>query len=147
PEVLTRGAAALFADRPLLEALARLKNADPAAFAVHRATFKGLVSLRDLDAALKPFLHEQAQERRPGLLATASYRVSCGCIVHERLTRDGPVEVPLCNFTGRITEVVARDDGVEQTAFFTVVGALSDGRPLSPVQVPASDFAGLGWVT
>jgi hypothetical protein len=104
PAVLAAGgAAALFADEPLLRALARLADAEPAAFAARRATLKGLVSLRDLDAALKPYLRELARQRPPVLLAAAGYRVADGCIVRERMTQDGPVEVPLCNFTARIT--------------------------------------------
>jgi hypothetical protein len=141
------GAAALFADRPLLQALARLAAADPAAFAARRAALKGLVSVRDLDTALKPFQIEQARERPPVLLNAAGYRVSSGCIVRERLTADGPVEVPLCNFSARITEVVTRDDGAEQTSLFTLAGELADGRELPPVPVPTADFNGMGWVT
>jgi hypothetical protein len=143
------GAVALFNDRPLLEALARLKAADPAAFAARRATLKGQgVSLRDLDNALKLYLGKQARERPPVLLAEAGYRIEGGRICRERGTPDGGTAlVPLCNFTARITEVVTRDDGAEQTALLTVAGALADGRELPPVPVPAAAFAGLAWVT
>ena len=146
-EVVTAGGAgALFSDRPLLQALARLANADPAAFAAHRAVLKGLVSLRDLDAALKPFRREQARERPPVLLATAGYRVSSGCIVRERLTPDGQmVEVPLCNFTARIVEEAVHDDGAEQSSVLTVEGKLSDGTELPRAEVPAEEFASLSW--
>jgi hypothetical protein len=146
-EVLARGAAALFGDRPLLEALARLAAADRPAFAARRAALKGTVSLRDLDAALKPFLLEQARERPALLMEAADYRVSEGRIVRKRQTPDGPVEVPLCNFTARITEAVVRDDGAERTTYFTLAGALADARELPPVQVPAGEFGGLNWVT
>ena len=148
-EVLTGGGApALFADRPLLCALARLKDADPAAFAARRATLKGLVSLPDLDKALKPFLREQARERPPVLLGEAGYRIDSGRLCRECGTHDGGMaHIPLSNFVATITEVVTRDDGAEQTAFFTLAGALAGGRELPPVQVTAADFAGLGWVT
>jgi hypothetical protein len=141
------GAAALFADAPLLRALARLADAEPAAFVARRATLKGLVSLRDLDAALKPYLRDLARQRPPVLLAAAGYRVADGCIVRQRMTQDGPVEVPLCNFTARITEAVTRDDGAEQATLFTLAGSLADGCELPAVSVSAADFAGLGWVT
>src|SRR5262249_35030460 len=144
----TGGAAALFHDRPLLEALARLAAADPAAFAARRATLKGLVSLRDLANALQPFLREQARERPPVLLGQAGYRTDRGRLCRERGTPDGGIAlVPLCNFTARITEAVARDDGAEQTTLFTLGGVLADGRQLPAVPVPAADFTGLGWVT
>jgi hypothetical protein len=149
PEVLAAGGApALFGDKPLLAALARLQATDPAAYAARRATLKGLVSLRELDAALRPLLREQACERPPVLLSEAGYRVEEGRICRERGTRDGGTElVPLCNFTARLTEVVTRDDGAELTSLFTAAGALADGRELPPVAVPAADFAGLAWVT
>jgi hypothetical protein len=148
-EVLAAGGApALFADQELLKALARLKAADPAAFASRRATLKGLVPLPDLDNALKPFIRAQARERPPALLAEAGYRIDQGRICRERMTLDGGMAlVPLCNFTAQITEVVSRDDGAEQTALFSVAGATAGGRELPPVSVPAMDFAGLGWVT
>jgi hypothetical protein len=148
-EVLAGGGApALFGDKPLLSALARLKATEPAAFAARCAAIKGLVSLRQLDAALKPLLCEQARERPPAPLSEAGYRVASGRICRERGTRDGGTElVPLCNFTARLTEVVTRDDGAGLTSLFTAAGALTDGRELPPVQVPAADFAGLAWVT
>jgi hypothetical protein len=143
------GAPALFGDRPLLDALARLKDSDPPAFAARRATLKGRgVSLRDLDAALKPFLRERARERPPVLLTEAGYLIQADRICREHSVKDGgSAIVPLCNFTARVTEVVTRDDGAEVTSLFTVAGALADGRELAPVQVPAADFAGLAWVT
>ncbi|HKI33594.1 MAG TPA: DUF3854 domain-containing protein [Gemmataceae bacterium] len=142
------GAPALFADKKLLEALARLASTDPAAYAARRATLKRLVSLPDLEKALKPLLREQARERPPVLLTEAGYRIEDDRICRECGTHDGGTSlVPLSNFTARITEVVTRDDGAEQTALFTLAGALMDGRKLPPVQVTAADFAGLAWVT
>jgi hypothetical protein len=148
-EVLASGGApALFADKNLLEALARLAAADPAAFAARKATLKGQVSLRDLDTALKPFLREQARERPAVLLTEAGYRVEDGRTCRERGTPDGGTAlVPLCNFVARITEVVTRDDGVEQTTRFAVEGRLADGRPLPRVTVDAAEFGRLEWVT
>jgi hypothetical protein len=149
PDVLaTGGAPALFADRPLLAALASLKADDPAAYAGWRSRLKGLVSLPDLNAALKPYLRRQAQEASRLLLTEAGYRIEAGRICRERWTPDGgTVLVPLCNFTARITEVVTKDDGAEQTSRFTVAGDQPDGKFLPPVSVPAEEFAGLGWVT
>ena len=142
------GAAALFKDRPLLAALARLADDDPAAFAGVRASLKGTISLRDLDAALRPLRRRQARERPAVLLAEAGYRVEGGRLCREHATREGGAALtPLCNFTARIAEAVVRDDGAELTALFTVAGELADGRPLPPVQVAAADFAGMGWVT
>ena len=142
------GVDALFRDKPLLQALASLAEANPAAFGVLRDTLKkSKVSLHDLDAALKPLRREQIRERPPVLLSAAGYRIAGDCIVRNALTRDGPVEVPLCNFVARITEVVTHDDGAEQTSHFTLAGTLASGRELAPVQVAAAEFVSLGWVT
>jgi hypothetical protein len=60
-----------------------------------------------------------------------------GRIVREVLTRDGSVEVPLANWSGRIVEEVAHDDGAERRIMLAVEGALADGTPLPRVEVPA----------
>lgn len=148
-EVLaTDGPSALFTDRPLLEALARLKCSDPATFAAHRATIKGLISLRDLDVALEPLVRKLASERPPALLGEAGYRIQNGRLCRERGTPDGGLAlVPLSNFTAGIREVITRDDGLEQVSLFVLDGTLAGGRELQPVQVPATDFAAMGWVT
>ncbi len=142
------GAAALFADRPLLAALAALADAEPAAFAARRAALKGRVSLPDLNSALAPLRRERARQLPPVLLAEAGYRVEAGRLCRTRGTPDGGTAlVPLCNFTARIVEAVTRDDGAEQSAVFTLAGTRDDGRELVPATVPAADFSGLGWVT
>jgi hypothetical protein len=145
--VLAAGAEALFRDREIVEALARLAETDPPEFACVRAKVqKARVSLRDLDASIAPF-RQAIRAARPPRESAGSYRVVAGRIVNLRTTREGPIEVPLCNFTARISEVVTRDDGVEQAAMFAIEGQLADGRPLARLQVPAADFQRLEWVT
>jgi Primase C terminal 2 (PriCT-2)/Domain of unknown function (DUF927) len=144
---LAEGTEALFRDSALLEALARLAESDPAEFACVRAKCQmAKISLRDLDAALAP-LRKKERSQRPRPESAGVYRIAGGRIVHQRTTRDGPVEVPLCNFTARITGVVTRDDGAEKTAVFTIEGELADGRPLAKLEIPARDFQSLNWVT
>jgi hypothetical protein len=63
-----------------------------------------------------------------------------------KTTRYGPVAVALCNFTARIAEEVVHDDGVEQMRRLALEGALADGTPLPRCEVPAGEFAGMGWV-
>lgn len=60
---------------------------------------------------------------------------------------DGDFPKPLCNFHARIIEEVLHDNGEEPETFFSIEGALSDGRALPCIEIPASSFAGLGWVT
>jgi hypothetical protein len=146
-EVRAEGAEALFRDSALLEALARLAESDPAEFACVRAKVKAAgVSLRDLDAVLTPS-RQKVRSQRPRPESAGAYRVAGGRIVHNRVTREGPVEVPLCNFSARIAEVVSRDDGVERSAVFTIEGSLADGRTLPALSVPATEFQRLEWVT
>jgi hypothetical protein len=147
-EVLaTGGAPALFADRALLQAFARLATSDPFAYAARRATLKSVVPVRELDAVLKPLIREQLRERPPVLVNTAIYRVESGCMVRERLTLTGTVSEPLCNFSAKIDEVIALDDGAEQSTHFVITGSLPNGRALPCVQVAAAEFAALNWVT
>jgi hypothetical protein len=139
------GAEALFRDRDLLAALARLAEDDPAEFACHRARLAGAgVRLRDLDRALAP-LRQEVRRDRPAPDAVGCYRVSGGRIVRDVLTRDGPVEVPLTNWSGRIVEEIVHDDGAERRIVFAVEGALADGTPLPPAEVPADQFAFMRW--
>lgn len=146
-DVLEKGAEVFFRDRALLEALARLAETDPAEFACVRAKVqKARISLRDLDSALSPFRQAfRAKQPRPD--SAGEYRIAGGRIIHNRNTRNGPTDVPLCNFSARIAEVVTRDDGVEQTALFSVDGNHQDGRPLPRLRVPATEFQRLDWVT
>ena len=54
--------------------------------------------------------------------------------------------VQLANFDVRVTQEVARDDGVEITKRFTIEGKLQNGFRLPTADVAASEFAGLAWV-
>jgi hypothetical protein len=74
------------------------------------------------------------------------YRISGGCIVHVKLSRDGVVEVPLCNFTARIVEEVLHDDGAEQTLSLALEGSLADSRALARTEASAAEFAAMNWV-
>src|SRR5207249_1135002 len=103
------GAAGLFQDKELLNALARVAVDDPARFAAVRAGIRAQVSVRDLDNALKPLLRDQARQRPPALEA-AGYRVVDGRVCREHKRDGGMTLLPLCNFTARIVEQVTRDE-------------------------------------
>jgi hypothetical protein len=139
------GAEAVYRDDELLRALARLAESDPAEFACRRAQLQRAgIKLRDLDRALAP-LRQEIRRERPPLDAADCYRVSGGRIVRDVLTRDGPVEVPLATWAGRIVEEVLRDDGAERAVTLAVEGALADGTPLPRVEVPAEEWPYLRW--
>jgi len=145
PGVLAQGAAALFEDRPLLEALARVAVDDPARFAGLRATIRKDVSVRDLDKALKPFLREQTQKRPPAL-HVAGYRVENGCLCREHATPQGGITlVPLANFAAKIVQQIVRDDGVERRTTLVIEGRLQSGQALPRVEVGAETFTRMDW--
>jgi hypothetical protein len=139
------GAEALFRDGGLLDALARLAEGDAAEFACIRAKLsRADIRLRDLDAALTP-RRQALRAKRPPRTSAGEYKVSGGRIIHLRLTKDGPVEVPLCNFAARIVAQTTVDDGAEKSIRLAIEGALSDGTPLPPAEVKAEDFARMEW--
>ena len=149
------GGAGVFNDPAELDRLAELLVGDAAAFAAYKAWFKRERggSVRDLEKALKDRadrLRAVRAERRREAAGPADggpYLVRGGVTVRVVPTRDGPVEVPLADFTAVITAETARDDGAERTRCFTVEGRRPDGRPLPPIDVPADQFPGMNWVT
>ena len=82
----------------------------------------------------------------PAVKATVRYVIEDGCICWMKRGADGEVVVPLCNFTARAVEDIVKDNGVEETRFFTMEGSLSNGRPLHRVLIPASSFSSLSWI-
>src|SRR6266704_394859 len=76
-----------------------------------------------------------------------SFRVEDGCISFVKATPDGPICVPLCNFTARVKEEVILDDGLDTHRAFVIEGTLASGKPLPAVRVPAERFSGMSWVT
>lgn len=64
-----------------------------------------------------------------------------------RMTNEGPVPVPLANFTAKIQEERIRDDGAEAKVDFIISGTLGSGEPLPLAEVPASKFPQMNWAT
>jgi hypothetical protein len=79
-------------------------------------------------------------------LAGTPYLVHQGALAWSKLTRDGEIIVPLCNFTARVVRDVARDDGAEETRLFEIEGRLATGRTLPRITVPAEKFFSMNWV-
>ncbi|SMF95869.1 Primase C terminal 2 (PriCT-2) [Methylomagnum ishizawai] len=71
------------------------------------------------------------------------YRV----IGHQLFLIDEQGQRPLCNFVATITEEVIYDNGLEEDCLFRIEGRLSDGTALPAIEVAASKYAGLSWVT
>jgi hypothetical protein len=146
-DVLTAGGAgALFRDKELLQALARVAADDPATYAGIKADIRGQVSPKELDKALKPLLSEQSRSRPPTIQNAGDYRVVAGCIVREFLTSTGPAQALLANFQARIVEQITYDDGAEKSILLALEGELPSGTRLSRAEVAADEFTRMDWV-
>src|SRR5207245_98797 len=66
-------------------------------------------------------------------------------MVYEKPTRDGSVDVPLCNFTARITAEVVEDDGVEQRRLVQMSARLR--RRTFTFEVTSAQFDAMSWIT
>lgn len=100
--------------------------------------------LLELAAASTEYRAEKTPEQ---LRFEKQYDVYDGRICWLKSTSDGVTEVPLCNFTARVTEDIIRDNGLEQERYFKVRGELPGKRPLPDIEVTAANFNGLNWVT
>jgi len=101
-------------------------------------TLKDLTGLEVLEEAAMPSLRDKSHE---------AYCLEGGIICWVRQTEHGPVEVPLCNFIAQVTEDILKDNGHETSRVFKVTGTLMTGQPLPPIEVAASSFNALNWVT
>jgi hypothetical protein len=97
-----------------------------------------LVGLESMEEALQPILKGRSHE---------TYCIDAARICWVKKTMDGEMNMPLCNFISRITEDILKDNGHETSRVFKIEGTLGNGRPLPPVEVSASSFASLNWVT
>jgi hypothetical protein len=80
-----------------------------------------------------------------GAAPVADYQATPEGLVWVKGTRDGIVETNLTNFTARIVEDVARDDGAEVRRVFVTEICL-EGRTIR-LSVPADRFDGMDWPT
>jgi hypothetical protein len=101
-------------------------------------TLTDLIGLESLEEAEMPSLRDKSHE---------AYCVEAGRICYVKQTFDGKVEVPLGNFTARVVEDILKDNGHETSRMFKVVGTLGNGQPLPIIEVSASSFSSLNWVT
>jgi len=74
------------------------------------------------------------------------YVLSAGRIARRVTTKEGSVCLPLCNFSARIRDEVAHDDGEQVQRLLTIEGTTADGRTLPTARVDAAQFAGMRWV-
>ena len=131
-----------------LERLAALKQENRAAFEALRARLKRAgCRVTALDEALA----EESGDCRRGASQTAEregpppYETRSGGIFWIKETKDGPVSIPLTNFSAVIASDVERDDGVERNRYFEMQAEL--GGRQHKFDVPATEFSGMSWVS
>jgi hypothetical protein len=90
---------------------------------------------------------EEDGESESKLRIRSGYIVKNGMICHEFLVGTQRMVEPLCNFNARIVEESLHDDGIEQSTFFVLKGKVCAGPALPKIEVPASEFEKLAWVT
>lgn len=77
--------------------------------------------------------------------ASLAYRETLDGIVWEKPTANGPMSVPLTNFTARITAEVVEDDGAEQRRLFKIEARRREQS--RSVQVSSAAFERMAWPT
>lgn len=151
-EVLAAGIESLYRDTDILKALATEAIEDPPAYAAHREILRSAgVRMRDFDTAMRHIVHDarRAQSASMARDENGGFFIDQGSFCREKITADGPVTIPICNFTAEIIDETIRDDGVEQHVVIGVQGQLaSTGKILPRVEVSSAVFATADrWIT
>lgn len=114
--------------------IARQRDKISSTLKLKRSTFDALLKAARQEAGL-------ADDGKP------KYQAVGGRLTHRYYDRLGnEVYEPLCNFTAGISAEIIEDDGDVQERRFMIDGALAGGVRLPRAEVPASEFAALGWV-
>lgn len=80
------------------------------------------------------------KEAESKLKRFGSYAVINGAFHQIKPTKEGEIEIPLCNFVCKIHEEITHDDGLEDRAFLRISGNRQDGLSLPEVEVQAGKF-------
>ena len=132
----------------ILVALGVVQEKDPGEWARLRKMFQeAKVPMRDLTRAMKQAracdTTNGDEKSRPAHL----YCLNDGVLTLRRRTQDGVVLIPLCNFQACLTGERVYDNGAEQKVVYEVSGERQNGKPLPPIEVPASQFDNMSWVS
>jgi hypothetical protein len=73
------------------------------------------------------------------------YETKRGGILWRKETKDGPVLIPLTNFSAVIASEIELDNGVERNLYFEMQAEL--GGRQHKFEVPAAEFCGMSWVS
>jgi DNA primase catalytic core len=142
---------------PVLKIMARLEEVKAEAYLTHEIKVRFVLTNQEIASYRKLLRKFRSAEglatpsgtpgENGGTRSTTSYLVESERICVKRMTKDGPVIIPLCNFNARVVEELVLDDGAETTRSFAIEGALESGEQLPLIRVPGSQFNGMAWVT
>lgn len=150
---------AFLRDEVLHMALADLQERQPARWFQFRDQLKPLIPAKDLQSLLRPHASKLRSNRvrnePPGPAPLAAEDPGRGIryvedggwtAIEKQDPRTGTSgRIALAPFRARIEEKVIRDDGLGQVLGFRVVGTRSDGTPLPPLDLPATEFNAMEW--
>ena len=101
----------------------------------------------EIEAALIAEEEEDAPDPELSKYYPAPYYAKHNCLGYVKHTKDGEVEVQLCNFVPRISCEVIYDDGEEERREYEILVRDENGNDLPKFRVPASSFDKLDWVS
>jgi hypothetical protein len=108
--------------------------------------------LNDPDKIINLVKKRQAKEQKAAAVEEkkkselAYFLDSEGFLCRTKQTKDGRITVRLCNFSGEIVEENIIDDGREIIHLYIIEGKLRGKQPLPKLEVPANNFASMGWI-
>ena len=92
--------------------------------------------------------HEEQAQQEGRLVEGSAYLKIDGCFFRLKQHKNGTNNLEkLSNFCAEITSETTKTDGVATRKYFTVTAIHCSGRPLSKVDVEASEFDRMEWVT
>ena len=109
-------------------------------------------TLNDPDKIISLVKKRQEKEKKAAAVeekkkeGPAYFLDSDGFLCRTKPTRDGRITIRLSNFRAEISEENIIDDGREITHLYTIEGKLHGKQTLPKLEVPAINFAGMGWV-
>ena len=100
----------------------------------------------EIEEAYQQEEEEDAPDPELSKYYPAPYYVKHNCLGYVKHTKDGKVDVQLCNFAPRISCEILYDDGEEVTREYEITVMTQNGEELPAFRVPAQSFGKLDWV-
>lgn len=142
------GPIGLYDDSDLFNRIAETAVKDKPGYAAIRVILRSYgIKSREFDKAIKPLIVAKTKEQPTEVARdeAGGFFESDGQLCRMKLTTEGPVIIPLCNFIAKIVDETIYDDGALTNLVLGVEGSLFSGAQLSRVEVPAIRFQLADW--